>query len=267
MAAAEVTALVAEVQRSAKYRTIAASLIARIGAEELAKGRSSKDAVKATKARLHQVAGAYLPERVDAAGWLVRLAAQVQDPAAVQRLCRELMARHASTRERLPILDQFYATLFADLPCDVAVLDLACGLNPLALPWMPLAGRFRYTACDIYADQAELLNGFFQALGVDGEARVCDLTQTPALPPADVVLLLKAVPCLDHLDRTLVGRLLDTLDATWVYVSFPSHSLGGRSKGMPAQYEPRLAQLVAGQVWQVERYSFGSELVFRLRIG
>ena len=48
------------------------------------------------------------------------------------------MGYHSSTRERLPILEQFYARALADIPPARVVLDLACGLNPLALAWMPL---------------------------------------------------------------------------------------------------------------------------------
>ena len=90
------------------------------------------------------------------------------------------MARHASTRERLSILDEFYPTLFGDLPPVNSVLDLACGLNPLALPWMGLAPDAVYHACDIYADQVELINRWFAIAGQSGEAFLCDLDERSA---------------------------------------------------------------------------------------
>ena len=50
--------LVTAVSRSPKYQHVSPALIRRFGAEELGKRRSYKDAVKATKNKLHQVGGA-----------------------------------------------------------------------------------------------------------------------------------------------------------------------------------------------------------------
>jgi 16S rRNA (guanine(1405)-N(7))-methyltransferase len=50
--------LIEAIGESAKYRQIDAAIVARIGAEELAKGRRLKEAVKETKNKLHQVGGA-----------------------------------------------------------------------------------------------------------------------------------------------------------------------------------------------------------------
>ena len=65
-------ALVQNMAASPLYRGIAPELIAAVGARELGKRRSLKEAVKATKSKLHQVAGAYFP-RQDYAGWLALL--------------------------------------------------------------------------------------------------------------------------------------------------------------------------------------------------
>ena len=68
------------------------------------------------------------------------------------------------------------------LPPIRSVLDVACGLNPLAIPWMPLAPDVHYYACDIYADMIAFLNGFFQIAGIDGQAQACDLVSDAAAP-------------------------------------------------------------------------------------
>src|SRR5690606_6376200 len=115
--------LIEAVQASAKYRAIAPSLIEAVGRDELAKGRRFKDAVKATKNKLHQVAGAYFPDRPPYDRWLADLAAAAPDPVQQRSVLRAIMAQHASTRERLPILDDFYATALAGLPPLHSVLD------------------------------------------------------------------------------------------------------------------------------------------------
>lgn len=261
-AAAEV---VAAVRASAKYRHVAPALVETLAARELAAGARPKDAVKSVKNKLHQVAGAYQVEPLHGEAWLVEMQTCISNRSDVRPLCRSLMARHASTRERLPILDEFYTTLFGDLPPVHSVLDLACGLNPLALPWMGLAPGAVYRACDIYADQVDLLNRWFATAGQRGAAFLCDLINSPPVLQADVVLLLKAIPCLQQVDRDIGRRLLDAVDAPTLIVSYPAHSLGGRKHGMPEQYAAQFARLVEGRPWQIDTYHFATELVYRIR--
>ncbi|MEZ4656063.1 MAG: hypothetical protein R2911_00655 [Caldilineaceae bacterium] len=116
LASDKLAQLVRDVQKSAKYAAITPVLIEQIGAQELAKGRSYKETLKAVKNKLHQVAGVYLTRRPDYSAWLAQLAQAWSNTEERQRVCRELMAHHASTKERLPILDDFYATLLRDLP-------------------------------------------------------------------------------------------------------------------------------------------------------
>jgi 16S rRNA (guanine(1405)-N(7))-methyltransferase len=257
--------VVATVQASAKYRHITASLVEALAARELAAGARPKDAAKAVKNKLHQVAGAYQVEPLQAESWLAEVQKCVQQGGDLRTLCRAQMARHASTRERLPLLEEFYAALFAGLPPVRSLLDLACGLNPLALPWMALSPGAIYWACDIYTDQVDLLNRLFALIGQSGEAFLCDLINRPPTRPVDVALLLKAIPCLQQVDREIGRRLLDAIDAPTVIVSFPAHTLSGRKHGMPAQYTAQFARLVQGHPWQIDTFHFSTELVFRIR--
>lgn len=258
---AALDALVAAVQSSAKYATIAQDFVRKIGGEELRKYPRLKEAVKATKNRLHQVAGAYLASPPNYAVWLERLAAA---PTLDERrdVCRTLMQTHASTRERLPILDEFYRVALADIAPVRSVIDLACGLNPLAIPFMPLAEGATYYACDIYTDLADFLNNAFPLVGVSGSAWAADVTQTIPDQHADLAIIVKAIPCLQQLDKGVGARLLDGINADHILVSYPAQSLGGNSKGMRATYEAQFAELVAGKGWVVRRYDFASELAF-----
>jgi 16S rRNA (guanine(1405)-N(7))-methyltransferase len=314
--------LVAAILASAKYRYVCEGLIRRLGARELAKRRSFKEAVQATRSVLHQVAGAYMEQRIDyraalgdlqvAAvggvrsdgphprplsikdGWrgeqddrsdtaspplLMGAQDSVSDfvpplhPSLMERgsggevlreACTRLMRLHASTRERLCILDQFYATILADLAPIRSVLDVACGLNPLAIPWMPLTGEAEYFACDIYADLVGFLNEFLAFTRLRGGAQVVDVTRNCPTERVQVAFLLKSLPCLEQIDPTVGARLLERLNAEHILVSFPVHSLGGRQKGMAAHYEVRFQELVSHRAWTVTRFQFATELVFRV---
>src|SRR5207249_948451 len=144
----------------------------------------------------------------------------------IKHVCRAIMDHHASTRERLPILDQFYATIFAELPPINSVLDLACGLNPLAIPWMPLMPNARYYAYDIYQPEIDFLNIALGMLGVEGHYESRDITQSPPEQHAALALILKTIPCLEQLDKQAGAHLLQTIDARYLLISFPIHSLG-----------------------------------------
>lgn len=256
--------LVEAVQGSAKYRDIAPSLIEAVGQAELAKGRRFKDAVKATKNKLHQVAGAYFPDRPPYDRWLADLAAAGTDPAQQRTALRTIMAQHASTRERLAVLDDFYATALAGLPPLHSVLDLACGLNPLAWSWLPLASDATYHACDIYQDQMDFLAAALTQGGMQNQCRVCNVLDGPPKVQADLALVLKTLPCLEQLDKQIAPHLLDAIDAPVVLVSYPVHSLGGRSKGMATTYAEQFAALAADRPWRIQRFDFATELVYRI---
>jgi 16S rRNA (guanine(1405)-N(7))-methyltransferase len=260
----ELDRLVESVQANAKYRVISQALVRKLGAQELSKGRSLKDAVKATRNKLHQIGGAYQEGGISYDRWLdemLKLPADLHHPA-VMDFCRQVMAEHASTKERLPILDTFFTESLSIVTPVQSILDVACGLNPLALPWMPTADGVEYFACDIYIDLVDFLNQFFQHFGVNGRAWVCDLTVEIPDPDTQVAFVLKTLPCLEQVDKTVGNRLLPALKPKQLLVSFPARSLGGRSKGMPEYYEAHFNQLVESQSWKTEKHIFQSELAF-----
>ena len=256
---------------SAKYREIAPELVRRIGAQELEKRRSLKEAVKATKNKLHQVGGAYQQTKLNYEKSLELLRetactepveVAVSNPNELRASCRQLMQAHASTRERLPILDEFYETIFANLPPIHTVLDLACGLNPLVYPWLPLPKDVQFTAVDIYSDMLTFIQEFFELTGVNGRTQQRDIIGNPPTEPYDLILLLKTLPCLEQVDKNAAVNLLDKLNGRYLLISYPAQSLGGRSKGMVENYTQQFEALANGRNWQVQRFEFATELAF-----
>jgi 16S rRNA (guanine(1405)-N(7))-methyltransferase len=258
--------IVAQVLASSKYRSLDPDFVRNVAVQIIATtpNRKEKELIKAVKNKLHQVANVYHVSKPDYAQWLNRLQNAVLHQDDVKSVCREIMAHHASTRERLLILDDFYKRLFAGLSPISSILDLACGLNPLSLPWMGLSPRTTYWAYDIYQDQVEFLNHAFALLKQSGQAEVCDLLQTTPRQPADVALLLKTLPCLEQIDKTIGVRLLAQIQSPIVLVSFPIYTLGGRNKGMRQNYETYFRSLLAEYDWHIESAEFANEIVFRI---
>jgi 16S rRNA (guanine(1405)-N(7))-methyltransferase len=258
--------VVEAVLRSRRYRFVAPELVRRLVGEESRKSRNAAEAEKRTKRRLHQIFGAYA-ERVPYEKLIARLEGARGDSGLFKKVCGEILPLHASTAERVGELDRFYSRIFEITGKPSRVLDLACGLNPLTIPWMGLEPGARYVAGDIDTEMVGFLDRFLKVAPVEGEARVNDLVAGPLADEADVAFLLKALPCLQH----QVGDLLPVLDgihAPWLVVSFPTKSLGGRGgKGMVGNYREMMAGLVGRRGWAVEEVGFASEMVFVVRKG
>ena len=253
--------LVQTILTTAKYRHISPDLVRRIGERELDIRRNMKEAIKATKNKLHQVGGAYFESKVDYEAALKLLRESDNHLAA----CRQLMHLHASTRERLPILDDFYRTIFAHLPPIQRVIDIACGLNPLAHPWMALPADVEYLAYDIYGDMIAFLNEFMALTGIQGKAKMQDVLGRPPAEPADLILILKTLPCLEQVDKTATTTLLDQVNGRYLLITYPAQSLGGRRKGMLANYTNHFHSLAAGRNWHIQPFEFETELAFLVK--
>lgn len=262
----DVQSLLDSVRANPRYAAIAPDLICALIEKQRGVSRNPREIVKAVRNKLHQVGGAYLDKPIDYPQWTARLASLPDDlhHPAVLDFCRAMMGLHTSTRERLPYFERFYTEILAALPQIESILDLACGLNPLALPWMNLPANARLEVCDIYSDQITFLQAFFDHFGCNARARVCDLSTRLPDQPVQLALLLKTIPCLEQLDKSLGRRLLAGLPAQHALVTFPAHSLGGRDKGMRRNYESRFHELIRDLPWRVQRLDFPGELVFLL---
>jgi 16S rRNA (guanine(1405)-N(7))-methyltransferase len=144
---------------------------------------------------------------------------------------------HTSTKERITILEKFYEFIFNVTGQPKSVIDVACGLNPLTLPWMGLEETAQYFAYDIDENTIDFINKYLKLTGLKSMALVQDVIAQPPTVEADVALLLKTIPCLEQQEKVCSVRLMEALQAKHIVISFPVKSVGGKSKGMPANYE------------------------------
>jgi 16S rRNA (guanine(1405)-N(7))-methyltransferase len=254
--------IVSAVAAARKYRSVCKDTVYRIAERELANYQNLKAATKATKRRLHQVYGAFEQDwDYDTAYQQLEGAYRQGTAPGIEAACRRVMELHSSTRERLPILDQFYPTIFRITGRPSSILDVGCGLNPLALPWMDLPAGARYTALDIDADRVQFLNRYLSLAGAEPLARCQDVLSHPPTDRADVALLLKMSPTLERQETGATLRLIEQLDAHHIVVSYAVKSLGGREKGMLKSYEQHFRQVLGDRDWSIEKLVFDTELV------
>ena len=254
--------IVSAVAAARKYRSVCRDTLYRIAERELANYPNLKAATKATKRRLHQVYGAFEQDWDYDEAYRQLAGAYLQGAGLeTEAACRQVMAQHSSTRERLPILDRFYAAIFEITGRPTSILDAGCGLNPLALPWMDLPEGARYVALDIDAARVDFLNRYLALAGHEPLARCQDILSQPPTDRADVALLLKMSPTLERQGSGATLRLIEQLDADHVVVSYAIKSLGGREKGMLETYERQFRENVSDRDWSIKKLVFDTELV------
>jgi len=256
--------LVNKVQANKKYESIMPELVKRLVEKSAAKGLKGKAAVKDVRSKLHQIGGAYFKHQVDyerAKNQLGHLPHNVHSDQARQ-FCKTYMGYHASTAERLPILEDFFTTTLESISPISSLLDLACGMTPLSIPWMPLDVDFTYQACDIYLDMLAFIQSFFNHFEIPGRTLSCDLVGAAPIERAQLALILKSIPCLEQVDKEIGPSLLEGVQAEHILVSFPVSSLGGRRKGMPDFYQEHFYEMVADKPWQIKKFEFSAELAF-----
>jgi 16S rRNA (guanine(1405)-N(7))-methyltransferase len=251
------------VRASPKYRAIAQEFVQAITMREGPKEHSQAAAVKRVKRRLHQVVGAYVGRRPDYEGWLTQLREAAPGPE-LSAVVRGIMLNHVSTRERLRSCPDFYERIFEGISPPRIVADLGCGLGPLARGSMPIPADAMLACYDVVPEMLTFLVEALPIMGFPATGGVWDLLL--GLPPikADIVLLLKVLPCLSHADPDIGRRLLTALDAPVVIVSYPIASIGGRQRGMATFYDHQFKQLMRGLSYVFELLPLGGELVYRL---
>ena len=260
----QIQEIVSAVLSKPKYSAILPDLAIRIAERELAKGRKPKDAIKEVSAKLHQVGAAYFKLAPRYEQWKTELENLPGDPSGegVRAFCLKVMQAHSSTAERLPILEVFFRETLASLAPLESLADLASGLNPLALPWMPLARGARYGGCDIFSDLIDFDNAFLTHCGLQAGLISADVFSFTIRKPVQLALLLKSLPCLEQLEKGRGQELVERIPAAFILASYPIRSLGGKSKGMRQTYAAQFEALTAGKKWNVTRFDFPSELAY-----
>lgn len=258
--------LVTELLESKKYRDarLPAETVRDLLEQELPHYRSRKDALEAVRKKLHNIVAPYLgdPDYAAAAQDLTDAPAQ----GTLREACLRILGAHASTRERIPILEAFYARLFAVTGQPRVILDLACALHPFSFPWMGLPADTRYYAYDIHAPRLELINHFFGLLGLPRLAIQQDILVDPPQVEADVAFFFKEAHRFEQRQRGSSRKMLCAVPARWLLVSLPTSSLNGRYNLLERQ-RALVASIVENEPWPVRELLFEQEVVFCIQKG
>lgn len=266
-----ITAVTSAIKNSRKYSDTNEATIRQLAEEAAHQHKKPKAAIKAVRARLHSIMAPYLgdPDYTAVAQQLTEAFAN-HDDKHITQLCRQSLEAHLSTRERLPIMADFYRQIFAVTGQPQSILDIACALNPLALRWMfpdfnkqysGSSNQLKFYAYDIHEPRIEFINHYFQLEGLEPLARVQDVARHFPQEQADVALFLKEMPRFTRNYGDLGRPLLQALNVRWLVISYPSISTHG-GRNLTDRYRAFMHQLINGLNWPVTELLFEGELIF-----
>ena len=251
-----------ELKASRKYGAVCDEVLIRIASWAAGVTASEKQAVKAAKRKLHQIHGCYFDTACRRT--LTRRIEHLCSAEAeheLKSICRDILSLHQSTRERLPILDSAFRTVLGDVSGVGSVLDIACGLNPFAIPWMKLPADTRYTAVDMDTDLIASINRFLGAVRRPQTA-LCRDVMDPGKYSTDIALILKALPCFEQQEKGAALRLLSSIEARRIIISFPARSVSGREEGMRIHYGTFVDRLADHLGVSYRRFDFATETFY-----
>ena len=260
--------LINRVKHSRKYRDLNLP-------ENMLMDLLEKEAVKATskanlddrfRAKLHNIIAPYL-ETIDYAHETNRLQQQPEllgDEVHEKIWAESLLIRHASSRERLPFLSELYGTIWEEIGNPTSVLDLACAVDPLALPWMKLTEATTYLAYDVHKPRVDFLNKYFALARPNARAIQQDILVNPPDTHADVAFFFKEAHRMEKRVPGVLSRFFDSIPASTLVVSLPDTDLKAHHN-LDDYHNHLIHDAINGKPWQLSEQHVGGELLYFIR--
>lgn len=141
-----------------------------------------------------------------------------------------ILNTHTSTKERVaiyPKIKELINTL--DI---VSILDLGCGLNPLALA----EKKIKYYASDIREDELNIIKKYFKTMNSESYTFSFDLRNHEnysSLPPADLVLIFKVLDIIEKKSHKIATKLISELKCKYALISFATRKISGKKMNSP----------------------------------
>jgi 16S rRNA (guanine(1405)-N(7))-methyltransferase len=260
-------AMIEKILCGKKYREldIPHATVADLFEQELKKGLKKNKTVKAVKAKLHNIIAPYL-DTLDYAetGMTIDRINPQDDATELVDLCRDILSAHDSTRERLSYHQDFFAYLFSCIGPHCKILDLACGLNPVFLPLVPLPEEMEYIAYDIHGPRINLLNHIFQKASLNARAVNQDILIKAPSEKACAAFLFKEAHRIEKRESGGSRRLIQSVQAHTIFISLPTHNLHGRFN-LQERMERLVDTTIHGIADLIETKEFASEMVYMVR--
>jgi hypothetical protein len=142
----------------------------------------------------------------------------------------KLLKSHSSTRERIEDYDYIKSIIKKLNP--KSILDLGCGLNPLAIGEKNIV----YYAYDIKNEDIQTVSDFFAKNKIEGYAIQGDITIINEFPKTDICLIFKVLDILPGDRYENSKNILNKLKSKKILVSFATTTLSGKKMNSPRRF-------------------------------
>ena len=258
----EIQALIAELRTSPKYRDInlPVETLKDLISRESYHYKKIKDVKQAVKKKLHNIVAPYLGDPDYEQAMIEMQKIFPEGDECDQKLLSENVKSHASTKERIPIMEQFYRSIFSATGYPESILDLACGLNPFALPWMGIPEQTRYFAFDLHYPRVQLDQ---PVLSLFQSPRIGILSGYSGKPAkndkADVAFFFKEAHRFDQRQKGCNRDFWISLPVKKIVVSLPTSSLTGKHDKME-QHQRLVYEAIENLNWPVQEIMISPKL-------
>jgi len=195
-----------------------------------------KQCVKEIRALLREIHGVFVLEGHEKRERFLEKYKEAQGRGEKMKALDKLLACHQSTKERKEHYNAIYEKIGRRCEEIDWILDLGCGLNPLAYRW--IGKDVQYTACDISEGEMDIIEEFFREKAIEGEAFTLDLLEKGKRQEkfkeihADTVFLFKLIDTLESQKRDVSKEIIEELfekeSVKQIIVSFPLVSISGK---------------------------------------
>ncbi len=223
--------------------------------------RNFREVEKTVRQKLHNIIAPYLESVNYEAAVLDIQSIPPSDKASIKHFSLQMLESHSSTRERIPILTDFYKKIFSFTGIPRQILDLACGFNPFSLPWMNLALETTYRAYDLHQPRIDLINKYLTLVGRPPLAEKRDILVNPPKENADVAFFFKEAHRFEQRQHGCNRAFWESLNVRYLLVSLPAANLTG-SRSMVEGQRILVERTLKGLPWIVNEITFSTEIVF-----
>lgn len=270
--------LVERLLTTKNYREIDPTFIEQIVKRAMKPNRSEKEILSQAKTKIQNATNRFRVGGVNYRGLISELG---DDPLHEmekidrQLFCADWLRQHEASKDRIPFIRRYYEEIFAALPPIRSVIDLGCGLNPVALSFMHLPKDVAYSAFDLPMDLIDFLNEFFHFIGINGHAFQSNLHNGMPDVDGDLTFIQKTIPVLEKTRKGSGRALFDAIRTPYAVVSFvaskepkkehPKKDKSGKIREPKIRYDLVYDAIIAASDWQSTKLTYPNEVVYVLK--
>jgi len=139
-----------------------------------------------------------------------------------------LLKTHSSTKERIE--SNSYPLIIREIKKlnPQSILDLGCGINPIAISKKLNPKILKYFASDIKENDLEIVKKFFAKNKIKGKVYTSNLTKEKEFPKTDLCILFKVLDIIETKGHKIAENILKKIPSKVILISFSTKTLSSK---------------------------------------